>query len=301
MLQKIKIYAGHKMKNILITGATGYLGSSLTNRLNGLFSTIIIKNKSSDISRITNSINNCRVYDTDNSDFLEIFSENKIDYIIHTATAYGRRGESNPEIIKSNILFPLKLMELAKQHNVKAFINTDTVLPKFTNSYSLSKNHFRDWLMMINENMQIVNCRLEHFYGPGDSSSKFVTGMIKKMISNEKKIQLTKGEQVRDFIFIDDVVNAFIVILDNIENLKNAFMEFQIGSSKGICIKDLIILIKELVKSSSSLHFGSIPYRDNEMMQSTADIKELQKLGWEPVVTLEEGLKQTIEFESQSK
>ena len=162
----------------------------------------------------------------------------------------------------------------------------------------VSKKQFLSWLKTYSDNLICVNVALEHFYGPGDDPSKFVTMMLNEMLNNAEKIDLTAGEQKRDFIYIDDVVNAFILILKFISSQKNGFYEYEVGSGSSVKIKSLVKLIKELSNCQfTKLNFGAINYRGNEVMASAVDISNLLKLGWKPQDTLESGLLKTIEFE----
>jgi len=279
-------------KKMLITGATGFLGSCLARRFVDYYNVVIIKRSFSDIRRIKDIYDDLIVYDIDKIKLNQIFYENKIDIIVHTATSYGRRKESLEQIVSTNVLFPLKLLELGILYKVNQFVNTDTAAVSNLNPYALSKNHFLDWLKIKSTDIDVVNIKLEHFYGPNDDKSKFITYLIKKMILNET-IDLTSGMQKRDFIYIDDVVNAYFIILKS-NTIKDNYIEFELGSGNQISIKDIVIKIHELVKSKSRLNFGAISYRNNEIMTSNSDISKLIDLGWKPMVSLTDGLLTTI-------
>jgi nucleoside-diphosphate-sugar epimerase len=226
------------------------------------------------------------------------FLENNIDAFIHCATDYGRKKIDPMQIIDSNLIFPLKLMEIAINNNCEIFLNTDTILDKRVNSYSLSKSQFLDWFKIYSEKAICINIVLEHFYGPFDDKSKFVASIIKKLVNNESHINLTLGEQKRDFIYIDDVVDAFKIVLENITNVKNGFYSYEIGTGKFISIKKIVTIIKELIgNSTTNLYFGAIPYRTSEIMEPKMDLIPIKKIGWKPMTKLVNGLKKTIESE----
>jgi nucleoside-diphosphate-sugar epimerase len=229
-----------------------------------------------------------------------IFSENTIDTIVHCATNYGR-GENDPlHVIEANLLLPLKLLELGKKYHVKSFINTDTILDKRINYYSLSKKQFKDWLIVYKQDYTCVNVLLEHFYGAGDDSTKFVTYIIHNLLKNVDKIDLTKGEQRRDFIYIDDVVDAFVKIINSLDNFNQDFYEFEIGTNYPLSIKQFVELAKQLSGNKHTLlNFGALPYRENEVMNYNVNTSEISKLGWKCNSTVEEGLKKMIELEKQ--
>jgi nucleoside-diphosphate-sugar epimerase len=143
-----------------------------------------------------------------------------------------------------------------------------------------------------------INVSLEHFYGPGDDETKFVTYIIHNLLKNVDKIDLTKGEQKRDFIYIDDVVDAFTKIINSLDNFNRDFYEFEIGTNYPLSIKQFVELAKQLSGNKHTLlNFGALPYRENEVMNYYVNTSEISKLGWKCNRTIEEGLKKMIELE----
>jgi nucleoside-diphosphate-sugar epimerase len=287
-----------EMKIILLTGGTGYLGSKILKQLvdNG-YNIILLKRSFSNPVRIKEYINKITSYDIDLVPLERIFSENTIDTIVHCATNYGR-GENDPlHVIEANLLLPLKLLELGKKYHVKSFINTDTILDKRINYYSLSKRQFKDWLFVYKHDYTCINVALEHFYGSGDDETKFVTYIVHNLLKNVDKIDLTKGEQKRDFIYIDDVVNAFIKIINSLDNFSQDFYEFEVGTNHPLSIKEFVELAKQLSGNEQTLlNFGALPYRENEVMNYKVNTSEILKLGWKCNRTVEEGLKKMMEI-----
>ena len=221
----------------------------------------------------------------------------KIDAVIHTATSYGRNGESVCQIMEANLNFPLRLMEAATASGVGMFLNTDTALDKFLNAYSLSKGQFAEWGHYFSRQQKIrfINLRLEHFYGVGDDDTKFTAHVIKSCLQNVPELKLTLGEQKRDFIFIDDAVAAYLTLLGKQDSLTDWYMQFDVGSGEAVTIRRFAELVHQLTASKTRMNFGAYPYRDGEVMLSQADVKPLQKLGWYCNHSLEQGLKLVIE------
>jgi nucleoside-diphosphate-sugar epimerase len=242
----------------------------------------------------------CHVFYLDQINIADIFAKFSINYVLHCATHYGRRDKDPMEIIEANLIYPLQLLILAVRHKVAHFINTDTILDKRVNQYSLSKKQFLDWLLRYKDEINVANIRLEHFYGPGDDDSKFVTRFILDCLNRIPRIPLTKGEQRRDFIYISDVVRAFVLIIEHLKPLKDGYIEYEVGSGCSISIRDFCQLIKSLsCNETTQLDFGAIDYRSNEMMDSQVDISKLATVGWTPFVTLKSGLMSTIEAEKR--
>lgn len=282
-------------KNIIITGATGYLGFKFLKRLiEDGFNVCVVKRETSNISKLKLLSDNIKFYNNDEFSIIRIFEENKVEMIIHFSTLYGRKGETIFEIKEANLDFPLLLLKYAIDNDVKYFINTGTSLPYLTNQYSLFKNQFSECLEFFSSKITTVNVLLEHFYGPDDEDSKFVTSMIGKMKSNVSEIELTEGIQLRDFIFIEDVISAYLYVISNISNFEG-FNVLPLGSGETVTIRKIVETIKEVSGSTSNLLFGKVPMRENELMCSDADISKLKKLGWSPKYNLNEGLRLTVE------
>lgn len=287
-----------KVKTILITGATGYLGSKLAVHFQDKYKIKILKRSFDDISRIRSFINKIQFYNIDKTPIANAFND-KVDIIIHTATLYGRNDEQLFEIVECNLKYPLTLLNVAVKRQVEYFINTDTVLPRMTNEYSLTKKQFLEWLIYYKKRIKTINVKLEHFYGPEDNDSKFITYLVKNMLQHTESIKLTKGTQKRDFIYIDDLINFYSVLLKNIDSIKSGYTEFHVGSGVNYTIKEVVEKVKELTNSITKPDFGALPFREHELIESKVDIEPLKEFGWVPKIRLEEGLKKLIYSEKQ--
>ena len=239
-------------------------------------------------------------YDWDVLGIEQPFKEQgKVDAVIHTATCYGRQGESFDTVLEANVALPLRLLETATRFNAATFYNTDTILPEDLNAYALSKKQFKDWgkLMAGMEKIRFVNIRLEQMYGPGDDTSKFTAHVVRSCLANVPHLDLTAGEQKRDFIFIDDVVSAYGTLLQKASSQQGTFQEYGLGSGKAVSIRDFVESAHEAACSKTHLNFGALPHRRNEIMHSEADITALESLGWFCQFSLRDGILRTIEKE----
>lgn len=281
-----------KMKTILITGINGFLGSHLAKVFSTKYNIIGLEYSLENLFRIDNC--NFKIYSAKDGIPEAIFIEQTIDIVLHTATFYGKNNEDYIQILNANLLSPLDLLNKAIHHGCQLFINTDTVLDRFTNTYALTKRQFQEWLYLRKNEIKVVNLQLEHFYGPGASSTNFLSFMINRLKNNELQIDLTLGQQQRDFIYIEDVVNAYITVIEKQDGLVDSYSSFQVCTNQLISIKDLMNTLKDLTKSNSILNFGAVPYRENELMHSETDNSPLISLGWRPQYTIQEGLKKTI-------
>ncbi len=129
-------------------------------------------------------------------------------------------------------------------------------------------------------------------YGPGQGKERFIPQIIKGCLNNQK-FPTSKGEQLRDFCFIDDIIQAIFFALNN--NKVHGEV-INISSGKPVSIKKMIDTIVCVIGSGQP-QFGQIAYRNGENMSLYGDITKARKLlEWKPSVSLEQGLEETIKW-----
>lgn len=287
------------MRTILLTGATGFLGSHLLEALlKEKYQVVVLKRSTSNIWRIRHLLQQVKSYDIDLEPVENAFSEQHIDIVFHTACHYGRDDDSITRIVASNLMLGLDVLENGIRFKTSAILNADTLLQKHLNVYTLSKKQFVEWLKNESGKIQVVNLKLEHMYGPKDDGAKFVPWVINQLKGNVPEIMLTKGEQERDFIYISDVVSAFMLIVEKLDDL-DKFTEFDVGTGKLITIQSFLKKLKQSYvagfgASPTTLAFGRLPYREGEIMRVQVNNQPLLDLGWESKVQLNTGLKHVI-------
>jgi nucleoside-diphosphate-sugar epimerase len=282
-------------ETVLLTGGTGFLGSYLVHDLlKSNYRVIVLKRSTSNTWRIDDVCNRISCYDIDKTGLETAFIDQHIDVVIHTACCYGRSNEKTSTVVDTNVMLGLKIFELADRFNTDTFFNTDTLLHKYLNVYSLSKRHLVEWLKQLSGRVRVVDMKLEHLYGPKDAGEKFIPWIIEQLKQNKDKVELTEGKQKRDFVFVTDVVSAYLTVLRQREGLSR-FREFDVGTGEPITVRQFVTELTEQYKkrnpeNNTVLEFGSVPYRENEMMGVTVDISPLKNTGWEPKVFFSDGI-----------
>jgi len=286
-------------RKILITGINGFLGSRLAIKLKSNFEIIGLEYSIKNLFRIESE--QFLVYSSKDNSIESIFSMHNFYGVIHAATIYRNDNRSIDELIFSNVLLPIKILEIANYSNTKFFINIDSFFnnPSYSysylSSYTLSKRQTLDWIKILTSNytIKIINMKIYHMFGENDSPTKFVPFLISKLKGNQSSLDMTPGNQTRDFIYIEDVVDAFQHVINLLENL-DQFQEFELGTGISYSIKEFALLVKDITNSKTNLNFGSIPYRKGEIMVSKIENFTLKNLGWKPSFTLREALTKYI-------
>jgi len=157
---------------------------------------------------------------------------------------------------------------------------------------------FVEWLKFFSSSLPCINVALEIFYEPNDDSSKFCTKIIYDLLNKKSMLNLTLGEQERSFIYVEDVADAFMLLLEYGLTLSHGFYYFEVGSQQNIKLKDFVLLLKKLTNNTNTqLNFGAINYRQHEIMKCSLNLDPLIKLGWKQKYNLVQGLTKTISFE----
>ena len=288
-----------KPGTVLITGGTGFLGSRIVARLLALkYRVIVVRRSQSRIDHLLKiKTNNLSFFDYNGQNLAQCFKKNQIDFVIHTATCYGRDYDRYADVVAANVLLPMQLLELSLEHKVKVFVNTDTF---FTNdlglspkkkSYTKTKKLFLELATEASEGtaLRLVNMRIQQMYGPGDNENKFVMTMGKALLNNVVGLDLTLGQQKRDFIYVDDVAKAFGQVLKHYKKL-DCFEEFGLGWGRSISIRKAVSVMKQLAESKTVLRWGALPYRANEIFNAKAVTRANKKINWQPRVSFSQGL-----------
>lgn len=290
--------------NILITGATGFLGSALTKHLvQAGHKLTVLTRPTSSLRRIETLLQSLQlVACSRDSEIIRLVQDVSPDLVMHTACTYGRQGETALQVFDVNVRLGMLLLDalIAAAGSRVGFINTGTVLEPSVSNYAMSKHQFSKWgdaLAQQNPTrLQFINIRLQHMYGPGDDPSKFTSHVLHACQRNQPQLALTAGMQRRDFIYIDDVVSAYDVVTQNLSEFSPSD-QVDVGAGEAPTVRSFVETVHSLMGSRTELQFGSIPYRTNEAMLCQADISRLGQFGWRPAYDLEKGIRKTIELE----
>ncbi|MDQ2933205.1 MAG: NAD-dependent epimerase/dehydratase family protein [bacterium] len=276
------------MNTYLITGGEGFIGSKIVQKTKG---------KSFDIK------SGLDVLDVD---ILQKETEN-ITGIFHCAAKISvpESFQLQDEYFKTNVSGTKNIVETAEQKNCKIVFSSSAAVygessvkvseDAVLNPMSPYAENKKDGEVLL-RNSKIPHVALRYFnvFGPGQSKqyAGVITFFINSALKNEDLVIHGDGKQVRDFIYIDDIVQANVTAM----NYGNSEFEvFNIGTGVEKTILELAEIIIELTGSKSKIIYGEP--RQGDIVYSQADISKVtKKLGWKSTVSLRDGLKQTIEY-----
>ena len=298
------------MKKVIITGATGTLGTSLIkNLIKKNIEILVIANPYS--KRNKNIIDDklVKIIECDLSDYdkLENVSNDIYDVFYHFAWS-GTFGKDREDIFKQekNIENSIKAVNLAKRFNCKKIIFSGSQAEYGIKKEKLTENmemnpiteYGKAKLKTCEETKKLANkigikhiwVRILSLYGPNDLENTLVMSMIKSILA-KKEFDLTKCEQIWDYLYSDDASCAFIKIGDIINEDKI----YVIGSGDNITLKEYVEKIKKVVDKNIKLNYGKKEYSKNQTMYLTTDANEIKKdLNWRKETEFEEGIKKIL-------
>ncbi|TAM20942.1 MAG: NAD-dependent epimerase/dehydratase family protein [Nevskiaceae bacterium] len=282
---------------VLIAGGTGFIGRHLVSALfsNGYDVGVLSRQARPSGDVIDNNITWIEL-----SNLCADLAYFKPDAIINCAVCYGN-DISTLDVLHANAIFPLNLMRQAMDFGCRLFIQTDSFFgkPEYAYdhmlTYTRSKNEFIWWgkRLAAETSTKLVNLRLEHVFGPGDGATKFIPQILTKMVRGED-VELTAGQQLRDFIYVEDVVTAYLKVLENQKHSGAVYCEYEVGVGSPTSLKEFVEECKKQLSSNSALKFGALSYRSTEIMSSVAKNKNLLDIGWKPVDDFRSGISKLI-------
>ncbi|MDT2769700.1 NAD-dependent epimerase/dehydratase family protein [Enterococcus pseudoavium] len=313
------------MMKYLITGGAGFIGSTLANHLSKENSVIVIDdlsmgkeenlNKNSNLKFIKGSV-------TDRELMTDVLSNNSFDYIFHLAAiaSVADSVERPVETHQINFESVLMLLELIREHqkdlkrlvfsSSAAVYGDEPTLPKKEESvirpltpYAVDKFAAEQYVLDYNHLYGVNTSAVRFFnvYGPNQNPESPYSGVISILVDRYKKLQnglateftlFGDGSQSRDFVFIEDVIQALLLVATKEEALGK---QFNVGTGSAITLKELIAVIDETLEITLPIKHEA--ERDGDIKDSVSDIARLKSLGYQANFSVQEGMKKYLKSE----
>ncbi len=292
--------------SVLVTGATGYIGSHLAARLvKEEFEVHAIIRPGSDLSGLKGIEGNIQFHyhDGTTENMLGIVRDSNPSIVFHLAAlVIGQHAPKDIQsLIASNILFSTQLIESASICGVPYFINTGTYWQHYNNQeyspvclYAATKKAFEDIILFYTEStdLKAITLKLFDTYGPDDPREKLFSLLIKSFHSQEP-LSMTPGEQLLDLLYIDDVIEAYIIASKHFDNISDsAHQQYLISSGQLVSLKETVNLFESIVGKPLKIRWGDKNYHPRQIMIPKVDAEKLP--GWNPKICLRKGIEKTL-------
>lgn len=299
-------------KKILIAGATGFIGYHLSKKCVKLgWNVTSLSSKNPVSKKKVKGVNYIILDITKKKNFFKI--KDKFDYVVNLAGYVDHSDKkktlkSHYEGCKNiaNFFLDKKIIRFVQIGSsieygklISPQIENEKIFQSTFSVYGKAKLLSTKYLLKLYKKHKFpaTILRLYLVYGPYQDLNRVVPITIKNSLLN-KKFYCSEGQQLRDFTYIDDVIDAILKTLK--QNEANGKI-FNIGSNKPIKIRDLINKIRYLVGSGKPI-FGKVKMRKDETMALYPSITKAQKiLCWKPKINLIKGLKKTIQYYKDEK
>ena len=287
-------------KSVLLTGATGFIGSNLAKHLVKLSNEVhIIVRRSSNLNLLDQIRNDIHIHlhNGSTSGMKSIMKAAKPDCVFHLASLFlaEHRSQDITALVKSNILFGTQLLDAMAEYGVRELINASTSWQHYQNSpydpvclYAATKQAFEDIMVYYynTKSMRLISLELFDTYGPNDQRHKLFY-LLEKATQCKDPIRMSPGEQLIDLVYIDDVIDAFMIAEDLVSKEKMN-RKYMVTSGNPVKLREIVNIYKEITNQNINIEWGGLPYREREVMIPWNSGEILP--GWSPKIDLRKGI-----------
>lgn len=309
---------------ILITGGAGFIGSAVAKRLIERGDTVVLVDNFNDyydpkpkedrikifLAGYERGLTLCRGDIRDKEFMDDVFKTENPDKVIHLAAMAGVRSSlENPQLyVDVNILGTVNVLDLAVKYKVQNVVyassssvygNNKKVPFSESDSVDAPVSHYAatkkaDELIahVYSHIYKLPTTGLRFFtvYGPWGRPDMGVYKFIENIILGKTVDIYNNGEMRRNFTYIDDIVSGVIVTLD--ANLP--YEVINIGGERDEALLDYIALVEKYTGKEAKRNM--MPMQPGDMISTVADIEKLKKMGWQPTTTIDQGIKNSVEW-----
>ncbi len=292
---------------MIITGSTGFVGRNLLPKLIQANHEIFEITINPDISKELYGDNTRQFYFINDNlnDLKNELNNFKPEALIHLASYLTSSDDTKDmrKLINSNIIFLCHVLDAVKESGLKWFINTGSFAEYYKGDgvldpaylYSATKTASRIFVDYYSKAYKYNYITIVPYtiYGGVDTQEKIID-LIFNSLESEKSVTLTAGNQVLDFIHIEDVVDFYITCLLNLHKIPNR-TSFQLGTGTGHTLREITAIMEMSTNRSSNIAWGSKSYRPRDVMYAVANISKQNYLfDWKPKIQIEDGIKKYL-------
>lgn len=287
--------------NILVTGATGFIGTNLTRELRKEHNLFILGQFEGDPEKLDLP---GYIMDDDINKLADYIKNNQIEGVIHLASLYltVHTPEQIKDLVSSNVYFGTAVLEAASlAGSVKWFLNTGSIWQNYNvkgmeynpvNLYAATKQAFIDMAKYYTDVFGIKFCTLKlcDTYGPNDTRRK-IFKLFKDYSESGEVLKMSPGEQLIDLLYITDIVAGFAQLVKLLSEGAKLNPEYVLSSGRQIPLKELAALFIKVSDRKLNIEWGGLPYRKREVM---IPWKGEVVPGWKAKISVEEGIQRFL-------
>jgi nucleoside-diphosphate-sugar epimerase len=291
-------------QTVLVTGATGFIGYHVCERLVSHNIVTYGLSRSASAATLPIGVQALAVDLTHCAEVLTTMQHIQPAYVIHLA-AVGVATAAVPidYAQQINVIGTENLLHACRDAGVQRFVHVGTAYesgpavetdPPYVRSKMAA---WSAWQRFVHQHhLDSIAVRLYHVFGPRQSTRGLIGGAIRAALSDEV-FQMTAGQQVRDFVYVADVVDALLAAAtaDDVQA-----KTYDIGTGLGRSVLSVVQTIFRIVGGHGALQPGALPYRPGENLQMLANIEPaVSDLGWRGQIDFEDGLLETIAYQRE--
>jgi UDP-glucose 4-epimerase len=299
---------------VLVTGGAGFIGSHLVDRLvQEGHEVVVVDNLSTGKRRNLNRAARFFKLDIQSWRLERVFRNERPNIVMHLAAQMNVRKSVEDPVFDAqvNVLGTLNVLQQAIKHGVRKVVFSssggaiygeqeiypapESHITRPLSPYGISKLCGEQYLSYYQRvsGLQVVSLRYANVYGPRqdpDGEAGVVAIFIQKLLNNEQAIVNGNGRQTRDFVYVEDIVEANLAVMG-----QETQGTYNVGTGEETSINDLLRIIVNRTNSTCKEVHG--PAKTGEQVRSVIDSCKLrQELSWEPRTELSEGLKRTVDY-----
>ena len=315
------------MQTFLITGAAGFIGSHLADKLLNEGNKVIVVDNFCDFynpeikeNNVKHNLSNpnyklYRADIRDRNELAKVFNENKIDVVIHLAAMAGVRPSiDNPIYYQEvNCVGTQNILEEMKLHNIKKLVMAssssvygnckevpfkENMIVDFAISpYAATKKANEVMTHVYHKlfDFNVIMLRFFTVFGPRQRPDLAINKFTRLMLNNEPIPMFGDGTTSRDYTYIDDIVDGIIRSCNYVENNNDVYEILNLGNSSPVSLKEMINTIAEVLNKTPNIQ--ELPMQPGDVERTFADISKAKKLiGYNPKTSFQEGIENFVKW-----
>lgn len=286
---------------ILITGGTGYIGTTLVPyiRERGFSDVCLLVRNQSKAHEIYGEA--MKFISTENADWREQLIAYNPDIVLHLAGLLNSKhdADSVEPLVRSNVLFTTQLLEAVSHTECQYFLNVGSCWeyrdggtnPNPNTLYAATKLAVHP-IMTFYQSLskwKWVNVVVYSAYGKRNTPKK-IFELIYDALDAPTPHPFTEGNQILDFIHVEDIADFFYTLLTKLDVIKENYTQFHLGTGEGHSLREVASILEDITGKKVNAVWGALPYRPHEVMKSIAPIAEnIRLLGWKSAKSIRDG------------